>query len=253
MWYWNSYASGGWVVSSDAAVGSSNSVLPPMLEGRLTALALDHKDNFEYVGLTQGTKNELLLLISNPDFWRGDNADQVSLEAQVERGFEVQVAATPSPTGAPSRSPTFSCRDCSGHQQRDLLFARLPCCPASYSNAESSSKEENRRLYLAAIRADSISLTPPGSRGNVGNTNIYHNLPAADITSVAQKGEIIATAAAHTPLRSAILAGALFVGALFVVAAFGVIAVFFFYNRPSKRGQITKHNGGRYFSMPICV
>jgi hypothetical protein len=73
-------ANTGWDAGAESSTTSSEPLAltqhsPPL------ALALTHKDNYAYSGATTGTAAELLLSISTPAYWTGDNADRAAAVA----------------------------------------------------------------------------------------------------------------------------------------------------------------------------
>lgn len=87
--------SGDWLpTSSDKdSFGTEYSALPASLPDN-TAMALSHKDNYQYVGPRKGSISSLLDSLSNPSNWQGDNAETFQLGSMETKFIDPTSSAT---------------------------------------------------------------------------------------------------------------------------------------------------------------
>lgn len=78
---------------------SATSLLPDELNGEVKAnLALEHLDNYEYVGVRFGSRSDLIQRISNADNWKGSNSGDFDLNHNDFNVSEVGPFEETSPT-----------------------------------------------------------------------------------------------------------------------------------------------------------
>lgn len=78
------YTSGGWLDDSNTSgLSSSTSKLPKDLDGEDRAnIALDHRDNYRYIGERNGSRSGLIREISNINNWGGSNSDDFDISGE---------------------------------------------------------------------------------------------------------------------------------------------------------------------------